>query len=273
MISLKNPAQIQKMKDAGKLLYEVEQQVRAQIKPGVTTADLDVLAEQLIRKGGGIPSEKGYEGYPCSICASVNDVVVHGIPSDKMVLKEGDIVSIDCTLVLNGWQADSAFTVGVGQISEEARKLIIATEECFWEGIRQCVVGKRLGDVGHAVDSHAQANGFTVIRDYTGHGIGREMHEDPSVFNYGEPGRGLRLRQGMTIAVEPMVVQGDWHITNDNDGWTVRTRDHKLCSHYEHTIAINASGYPDILTLPEFSWENTPVNSKGYPCVSHLGEA
>ena len=272
MISLKNAAQIQKMKDAGKLLYEVEQRVREAIRPGITTADLDVLAEQQIRRGGGIPSEKGYQGYPCSICASVNDVIVHGIPSDRTVLHEGDIISVDCTLVLDGWQADSAFTVGVGKISPEAKHLIISTEECFWQAIRQCMAGKRLGDVGHAVESHAKANGLAVIRDYTGHGIGREMHEDPSVFNYGEPGRGLRLRPGMTIAVEPMIVQGDWHISNDPDGWTVRTRDGKLCSHYEHTIAITPEGYPQILTLPDFDWERTPVNRDGYPRVSHLAE-
>jgi len=272
MISLKNAEQIQKMRDAGKLLYEVEQKVREAIQPGMTTADLDVLAEQLIRRGGGIPSEKGYEGYPCSICASVNDVVVHGIPSDTIVLAEGDIISVDCTLILKGWQADSAFTVGVGKISPEARRLIIATEEAFWEGIRQCVSGKRLGDVGYAVDAHVRTYGFQPIRDYTGHGIGREMHEDPSVFNYGEPGRGLRLRKGMTIAVEPMIVEGDWHVSNDPDGWTVRTRDGKLCSHYEHTIAINEQGYPDVLTLPDFSWDSTPVNRKGYPCISHLAE-
>ena len=272
MISLKNAGQIQKMRDAGKLLYEVESQVREAIQPGMTTADVDVLAEQLIRKGGGIPSEKGYMGYPCSICASVNDVVVHGIPSDRQVLQEGDIISVDCTLVLDGWQADSAFTVGVGKSTEEAKRLIRATEECFWDGIRQCVVGNRLGDVGHAVETHAKSFGYAPIRDYTGHGIGREMHEDPSVFNFGEPGRGLRLRAGMTIAVEPMIVEGDWHLLNDPDGWTVRTKDHRLCSHYEHTIAINGEGLPDILTLPDFSWDNTPLNSRGYPRVSCLAE-
>ena len=273
MINLKNAAQIEKMRAAGKLLYEVEQVVRKAIQPGVTTADLDVLAEQLIRKGGGIPSEKGYEGYPCSICASVNEEVVHGIPSDKQVLREGDIISVDCTLLLDGWQADSAFTVGVGKISDEALRLIITTEQSFWQGIRQCVVGNRLGDVGYAIEQHVKAQGFTPIRDYTGHGIGRAMHEDPSVFNFGEPGRGLRLRKGMTLAVEPMIVQGDWHISTDPDGWTVRTLDGKLCSHYEHTIAINEEGLPDILTLPGFSWEHTPRNADGFPCVSHLAEA
>lgn len=256
MITLKNSAQIAKMRDAGKILREVEDRVREAIQPGVTTADLDVLAEQLIRKAGAIPSEKGYCGYPCSICASINDEVVHGIPSDKRVLKEGDIITVDCTCSYNGWQADSAFTAGVGAISPEAEKLIRVTEECFWLGVRECVVGKRLGDVGHAVEQHARENGFTPIRDYTGHGIGREMHEDPSVFNFGEPGHGLRLRKGMTIAVEPMIAQYDWHITTDADGWGVRTRDHGLAAHYEHTIAINESGYPEILTLPGFRWED-----------------
>jgi methionyl aminopeptidase len=272
MISLKNPAQIQKMKDAGKLLFEVESMVRDMIRPGVTTADLDVYAEQLIRKGGGIPSEKGYEGYPCSICASVNDVLVHGIPSDKVVLQEGDILSVDCTLLLDGWQADSAFTVGVGQISPEARKLIRTTEECFWDGIRQCLAGNRLGDVGYAIESHAKLAGFIPNREFTGHGIGRNMHEDPSVFNYGEPGRGFRLRKGMTIAVEPMICAGDGHVTIESDGWTARTRDHGPCAHYEHTIAVTEAGFPEVLTLPDFDWERTPLNADGYPRISHLAD-
>ncbi|MBR3099521.1 MAG: type I methionyl aminopeptidase [Clostridia bacterium] len=254
MISLKNPSQIAKMRDAGKILYEVEQQVREAVKPGVTTMDLDVLAEQLIRKNHAIPSEKGYEGYPCSICASINDEVVHGIPSDTRVLKEGDILTVDCTLLLDGWQSDSAFTVGVGQISDEAAKLIRVTEECFWLGVRQAIVGNRLGDIGHAIEKHARENGFQPIREFTGHGIGREMHEDPSVFNFGEPGRGLRLRRGMTIAVEPMIAAGDWHLQIDEDGWCARTVDHSLTSHYEHTIAITEAGYPEILTLPGFDW-------------------
>jgi len=255
MISLKNPAQIAKMRDAGKVLYDVEQEVRRRVKPGVTTGELDVLAERLIRKYHAVPSSLHYEGYPCSICASVNDEVVHGIPSDGRVLKEGDILSVDCTLELNGWQADSAFTVGVGAISEQAQKLIEVTEECFFRGAMQCLAGNRLGDVGHAVEAYANQHGFTPIRDYTGHGIGRSMHEDPPVNNYGSPGRGLRLRRGMTIALEPMICTGDWHLTLDEDGWCARTADHGLCAHYEHTIAILEDGYPEILTLPGFSWE------------------
>ncbi len=255
MISLKNASQIEKMRDAGKILYEVEQEVRQAIRPGVTTAELDILAEKLIRKNRAIPSSLHYEGYPCSICASLNDEVVHGIPSDRRVLKEGDILSVDCTLLLDGWQADSAFTAGVGKISAEAEKLIRVTEECFWKALRQCVAGNRLGDVGYAVQQHAQANGFVPIREFTGHGIGREMHEDPAVYNFGEPGRGMRLRRGMTLAVEPMISAGDWHLTIDDDGWCARTADHSLTAHYEHTIAITEEGLPDLLTLPGFSWE------------------
>ena len=255
MISLKNTAQIAKMREAGKILREVEDEVRLAIKPGVTTAELDVMAERLIRKHHAIPSSLHYQGYPCSICASINDEVVHGIPSDRRVLKEGDILSVDCTLILDGWQADSAFTAGVGTISEEAEKLIRVTEECFWKAVRQCVEGNRLGDVGHAVQVHAEANGFNPIREFTGHGIGREMHEDPAVYNFGEPGRGMRLRKGMTLAVEPMIAAGDWHLSIDEDGWCARTVDHSLTAHYEHTIAITEEGLPEILTLPGFDWE------------------
>ena len=255
MISLKNEAHIGKMRDAGRILREVEDEVKLAIRPGVSTAELDVLAERLIRKHRAIPSSLHYQGYPCSICASINDEVVHGIPSDGRVLKEGDIVSIDCTLLYDGWQADSAFTVGVGSISPEAEKLIRVTEECFWKAARQCVANNRLGDIGHAVQEHAEANGFSPIRDFTGHGIGREMHEDPSVFNYGEPHRGMRLRKGMTLAVEPMIAAGNWRLTVDDDGWCARTEDHSLTAHYEHTIAITGEGLPEILTLPGFSWE------------------
>ena len=255
MISLKNPEQIGKMRVAGALLYEVLQQVRAAVKPGVTTLQLNDLAEKLIRKNHATPSFLHYEGYPASICASVDDAVVHGIPSAKQVLKEGQIISIDCGLVLDGWQADSAFTVGVGEISEAAQRLIDITEECFWRSARQAVAGNRLGDVGYACQSFAEANGCGVIRDLTGHGIGREMHEDPPVYNFGVPGKGLKLRKGMTIAIEPMISAGDWRVTCDPDRWCYRTRDKSLCSHYEHTIAINEVGLPEILTYPDFVWK------------------
>ncbi len=255
MISLKNPDQIGKMRVAGALLYEVLQKLREAVKPGMTTAALDVYAEQLIRKNHAIPSFLNYEGYPATLCTSIDDQVVHGIPSEKQVLKEGSIISIDCGLVLDGWQADSAFTMGVGEISPEAQVLIDITEECFWRGARQAVAGNRLGDVGHAIQAYAEGNGCGVIRDLTGHGIGREMHEDPAVYNFGEPGHGLRLRKGMTIAIEPMIAAGDWRLNEDDDGWCFRTRDGSLCSHYEHTLAINEDGLPEILTYPGFSWK------------------
>lgn len=255
MICLKNHSQIDKMRESGRILHEVQESLKEFIKPGVTTGAVDALAEKLIRKQGGIPSELGYMGYPASICASINDEVVHGIPSEKRVLQEGDIVSIDMVVLKDGWQADACFTMGVGQISEQAAKLIRVTEECFWKAARQAVAGNRLGAIGNAVYTHARNNGFDVIRDYTGHGIGRDMHEDPSVFNYGDPNRGIRLRRGMTLAVEPMIVEGDYHLIDDDDGWCVRTRDHKLCSHYEHTIAVTEDGLPEILTLPGFTWK------------------
>ena len=252
MISLKNSDQIAKMRSAGHLLYDVLQEVRAAVKPGVSTAELNRLAEHLIRKHHAIPSFLNYEGYPASICASVDDAVVHGIPSEKQILKEGQIISIDCGLILDGWQSDSAFTVGVGETSQEAQRLIEITEQCFWLSARQAIAGNRLGDVGYACQSWAEANGCGVIRDLTGHGIGRAMHEDPPVYNYGVPGKGLKLRKGMTIAIEPMISAGDWRVTCDADQWCYRTRDHSLCSHYEHTIAIGESGLPEILTYPGF---------------------
>ena len=255
MISLKNSDQIGKMRVAGALLYEVLQQVRADVKPGVTTAQLNDLAEKLIRRNHAIPSFLNYEGYPASICASVDDAVVHGIPSRAQVLREGQIISIDCGLILDGWQADSAFTVGVGEISEAAQKLIDVTEQCFWRAARQAVAGNRLGDVGYACQELAEAHGYGVIRDLTGHGIGREMHEDPPVYNYGVPGKGLKMRKGMTIAIEPMISAGDWRVTCDPDQWCYRTRDRSLCSHYEHTIAINEGALPEILTYPDFVWK------------------
>lgn len=254
MISLKNPRQVDKMREAGALLYEVLCEVKSRVEPGVTTADLDAIAEQLIRKNHAIPTCLHYEGYPATLCTSINDEVVHGIPSAKRVLKEGDIVSIDTCLMLDGWQVDSAVTVGVGKISEESAKLIRVTEECFWKGVSQAVVGNRLGDLGNAIESHALRNGFSAIHDYTGHGIGREMHEDPTVWNYGTPGHGIRFRRGMTLAVEPMIVTGDYRLTLDHDDWCARTADHGWSSHYEHTIVINESGLPEILTLPGHSW-------------------
>jgi len=254
MIYLKNPEQIGKMRDAGAVLHEVLQKLRDAVKPGVTTAALDVYAEQLIRKHKAVPSFLNYHGYSATLCTSVDHQVVHGIPSEEVVLQEGSIISIDCGLVLDGWQADSAFTMGVGEISAQASSLIEITEQCFWKGIAQAVAGNRLGDIGHAVQTWAEAHGYSVIRDLTGHGIGRAMHEEPSVFNFGEAGHGIRLRKGMTLAIEPMIAAGGWPVEEADNGWTFSTRDKSLAAHYEHTIAIN-DGLPEILTLPGFTWK------------------
>lgn len=253
MIYLKNAQQLALMRKSGALLYEVLCRLREAIKPGMSTAELDVYAEQLIRKHKAIPSFLDYQGYPATICASVNDEVVHGIPSDKTILKEGDVLSIDCGLILDGWQSDSAFTVGVGAISEENRKLIEVTEESFYKGVRKAVNGNHLGDIGSAIQTYAESFGYGVIRDLTGHGIGRAMHEEPSVPNFGKPGHGTKLRPGMTLAVEPMIAMGDYHVAELEDGWTIVTEDGSVCSHYEHTIAINEHGLPELLTYPGFA--------------------
>ena len=246
MITLKNEAQIAKMRAAGALLERVLKELRAKIAPGVTTLELDALAEQMIRDAGAIPSFKGFDGFPASICASPDDQVVHGIPNGTP-LRDGQILSVDCGVILDGWQSDSAFTAPVGEVPKEVQDLIRVTEECFWVGIEKAREGNRLGDIGYAIQQHAEAHGYGVVRDLCGHGIGREMHEDPSVPNYGEPGRGIRLKAGMTLAIEPMIALGTWRVFRADDGWTVITRDRKPCAHYEHTIAITGSA-PEILS-------------------------
>ncbi|MDI9521295.1 MAG: type I methionyl aminopeptidase [Bacillota bacterium] len=254
MISIKNAAQIEKMRQAGQLLHYVMMKLCEVIHEGETTAAIDAYAEELIRRHGAVPSFLNYQGYPASICASVDDEVVHGIPNDRKVLKNGSILSIDCGLILDGWQADSAFTVGIGPISPEKQKLIEVTEQCFFEGVRQAVAGNRIGDIGCAIQTFAESRGYGVVRDLTGHGIGRAMHEDPSVPNFGVKGQGVRLRAGMTLAVEPMITLGTWRIKTLDDGWTIKTLDGSACAHYEHTIAVSEEGLPEILTLPGFVW-------------------
>ena len=248
MITLKNEEQIAKMRCAGALRHQVLEALRAHIAPGVTTLELDRLAEQMIRDAGAAPSFKGYEGFPATICASPDDHVVHGFPDGKP-LRDGQILSVDCGVILDGWQSDSAFTAAIGEVPAEIKDLIRVTEECFWIGIDKAREGNRLGDVASAIQRHAEAHGYGVIRDLCGHGIGREMHEDPSVPNFGEPGRGIRLRAGMTLAIEPMIALGTWRVYRAEDGWAVITQDHKPCAHYEHTIAITG-GAPEILSLP-----------------------
>ncbi len=255
MITVKNQEQLALMRKAGALLYRVLRAVAAEVRPGVTTLALDRLAEAMIRDHGAVPSFLGYEGFPASLCTSADACVIHGIPSEKQVLREGTILSLDCGLVLDGWQADSALTVPVGEASPEAMRLIEVTERSFFAGARAALNGNRLGDIGSAVQRVAEGAGYGVIRDYTGHGIGRDMHEEPSVYNFGLPGRGQRICAGMTLAIEPMITQGDWHTDEGDDGWAVFTRDRKLSAHYEHTVAVTADGLPEILTLPGHRWE------------------
>ncbi len=247
MITLKTPEQLDKMRRAGRLLEQVLDRLKEEIAPGVTTKELDHMAERMIREAGAVPSFKGYNGFPASICASPDQVVVHGIP-DAKPLREGQILSVDCGLILEGWQSDSAFTAPVGAIGEEAKELIRVTEECFFIAASFAREGNRLGDIGCAVQRHAESHGYGVIRDLCGHGIGQAMHEEPSIPNFGSPGRGVRLKAGMTLAIEPMIAMGGWPVYVKDDGWTVVTRDHSLCSHYEHTILVT-EGESEILTL------------------------
>lgn len=245
MIGLRNADQVAKMRAAGHLLEDIMAEVCAAVKPGVTTKHLDRIADNLIRGAGAIPSFYGYHGFPASLCTSVDDAVVHGIPNDAP-LCEGSIVGIDCGLILDGWHADMARTVAVGRINPEAVRLMEVTRRCFFEALAVCTEGNRLGDIGYAVQACAESAGYSVVRALCGHGIGREMHEEPEVANVGIPGRGLRLRKGMTIAIEPMINAGgfDVHI---ND-WDVKTADGKLSAHYENTILIT-SGAPEVLTM------------------------
>lgn len=254
MISLskqlvKTEGEIQKMQAAGSLNDLVLREVRAMIKPGVATRDLDAAAEQIIRDHGGIPTFKGYPGpypYPATLTVSINEEMVHGIPSGR-VLKEGDIVSVDCGSTLDGYIGDSAFSIGVGEIDEEKQRLIDVTRESLYKGIEQMRPGKQIGDIGAAIQTHVERAGYFVPRQYTGHGVGREMHEPPQVPNYGVPGQGMTLKEGMTIAIEPMVLVGTHETRVLSDQWTVISVDHSLTAHYEHTVAVTANG-PLILT-------------------------
>jgi methionyl aminopeptidase len=247
MIIGKSRKELDKMRAAGRLVGLVREHLRAMVKPGITTLDLDRAAEQMIRDAGALPTFKGYNGFPFSICASVNEQIVHGFPSDY-ALKEGDIFSIDCGVTLEGFVGDTATTVPVGEIDEEKLKLIRVTEECLERAIQQCRPGNHLGDIGWAVQQHAEANGYSVVRDYVGHGIGRRMHEDPQIPNYGRPGLGPKIKAGYVFAVEPMVNQGTHFTKVLADGWTVVTVDGKPSAHAEHTIAITEDG-PEVLTL------------------------
>lgn len=248
MITIKSKSQIQKLKDAGKIVAETHQLLKEAIREGISTYDLDQMAEKYIRKCNAIPSFKGYGGFKGSICASINSVVVHGIPSKDTILKNGDIISIDIGALYNGYHGDSAKTHGLGDISEKDKELIAVTRQSFYEGFKKAVVGNRLSDISNAVQTYAESFGFSVIRDYVGHGVGENLHEDPQVPNYGKPGRGPRLQEGMVLAIEPMIATGTYKVKVLSDGWTAVTLDDKNAAHYEHTIAITA-GEPELLTI------------------------
>lgn len=247
MIQLKNKSQIAIMREAGRITGEALLLGGEAVKPGVSTKQIDAIIRQHIERCGAKPSFLGYGGFPASACISVNEQVIHGIPSSKVILKEGDIVSIDVGAYYKGYHGDSARTFAVGKISEDAARLIDITEKCFWAGIGQIRPDARIGDIGHAVESLATSAGYGVVRRYVGHGVGQNLHESPDVPNYGTAGRGARICTGMTIAVEPMICIGSGEVKDLSDGWTVVTADNTLSSHYEHTVALTENGV-EILT-------------------------
>jgi methionyl aminopeptidase len=247
VITRKSPEQLDGMRKAGRLVGHTLSTLVEAARPGATLLQLDAKAERVIRDGGGIPSFLGYHGFPATLCLSPNDWIVHGIPNGY-VLQDGDILSIDCGAIVDGWHGDAAVTVPVGQVDDAARRLIETTERAMWAGIAQVRAGNRLSDIGHAVEKVAAAPGYGVVREYVGHGIGTRMHEEPQVPNYGRPGRGLRLEVGLALAIEPMVNEGSPESRVLDDGWTVVTRDGSRSAHFEHTVAITPQG-PEVLTL------------------------
>jgi methionyl aminopeptidase len=246
MIICKTPREIEIMRQAGKIVALTHEKLKPYIQPGITTKKLDEIAEEFIRQNDATPSFKGYNGFTGSICASVNEELVHGIPGDR-VLKDGDIISIDIGAKYNGYHGDSAWTYGVGNISEESQRLLDITEQSLFKGLDEAKPGERLSNVSHAIQTFVEANGFSVVREYVGHGVGQELHEDPQIPHYGPPGKGPRLKPGMVLAIEPMVNAGRRYVKTLPDNWTVVTNDGKMCAHFEHTIAITDTGY-EILT-------------------------
>jgi len=250
MIYLKTEEEISLIKESAQVLGKAHAEVAQWIKPGITTKKLDTIAEDYIRSYGGIPSFKGFNNFPASLCMSVNEVVVHGIPGNYE-LKDGDIVSIDCGVKLNGFHSDSAYTYPVGEVSKEVMDLLTATKKSLYKGIEQAVDGLRIGDIGFAVQHYCEERGYTVVRELVGHGVGRELHESPEVPNYGKRGKGLRLKEGMVLAIEPMINLGTKSVMQEKDGWTIRTTDRKYSAHFEHTVAVR-KGKAEILTTFDY---------------------
>ena len=250
MIVLKTSRELAIMREAGRISAMALKVAGEAVEPGVSTWEIDRVARKYIESQGAVPSFLGYGGFPASACISVNNVVIHGIPSKRQIVKAGDIVSIDIGAMFEGFNGDNAYTFPCGDIAPEAQRLLDATRQSLYEGIKQAKAGNRLGDIGSTVQRYVEARGYSVVRDFVGHGVGAKLHEDPSVPNYGTPGRGVRLLPGMTIAIEPMVNQGGYEVQVQKDGWTTVTRDGKLSAHFEHTVAITPDG-PVILTKPE----------------------
>ena len=251
MVVLKSRREIELMREAGRISAMALKVAGEAVRPGVSTLEIDTAARKYIESQGAVPNFLGLYGFPATACISINHEVIHGIPSKDRILKEGDIVSIDLGAKKNGYTGDNAATFAVGKISDEAQRLIDTTREALYVGLKQAVAGNRIGDIGHAVQMYCEERGYGVVRDFVGHGVGKELHEDPSVPNFGTPGRGVRLLPGMTIAVEPMINQGTWEVNQLSDGWTVATKDGKLAAHFEHTVAITKDGECMILTMPE----------------------
>jgi methionyl aminopeptidase len=246
MIICKTPRELEIMREAGRIVALTHQKLQKHIKPGITTKELDRIAEKIIRQHDAEPSFKGYNGFTGSICASVNEELVHGIPGDRK-LNDGDIISIDIGAYYNGYHGDSAWTYAVGSVSEEAEKLLKVTEESLYKGLEKAMPGDRLSNISHAIQTYVEEHGLSVVREYVGHGVGQDLHEDPQIPHYGPPNKGPRLRPGMVLAIEPMVNAGSRYVKTLADGWTVVTQDKKYCAHFEHTIAIVEDGY-EILT-------------------------
>lgn len=247
MITIKSAREIAEMKKSGELLASIHEALRTFIQPGLTTMDINKFVHDKIVAGGGIPAQIGYEGYEFATCTSVNDEICHGLPSKQRVLKTNDLVKVDMCIDLNGAMSDSCWSYVVGESTPQLDELMAVTKEAMYLGIQQATVGNRIGDIGHAIQTYVESKGYGVVRDFIGHGIGPTIHEGPAVPHYGEKGKGLRLKEGMTITIEPMVNTGTWQMTMDNNGWTARTKDGGLSCQYEHTIAITADG-PVILT-------------------------
>ncbi|MBQ8210690.1 MAG: type I methionyl aminopeptidase [Clostridia bacterium] len=250
-VVLKTRREIELMREAGRISAMALKLAGEAVRPGVSTFEIDAIARKYIESQGAVPNFLGLYGFPATACISINNEVIHGIPSKDRILKEGDIVSIDLGAKKNGYNGDNAATFAVGKISDEAQRLIDTTREALYVGLKQAVAGNRIGDIANAVQVYCEERGYGVVRDFVGHGIGKQLHEDPSVPNFGTPGRGARLLPGMTIAVEPMINQGTWQVEQLSDGWTVVTKDGKLAAHFEHTVAITKDGECLILTQPE----------------------